>query len=67
LGSEPANEESFEQKTREKSINVGMEQVTKLLGELQEFEIALFLSWVRSSSKPDQKALSEMPPLVNAV
>ncbi len=65
--SEPANEESFEQKTQEKSINMGMEQVMKLLGELQENEIASFLSWVRASSKLDQEASSEMPPLVNAV
>jgi hypothetical protein len=43
---------------------VGMEQATRLLGELQENEIASFLSWGGASSKPDQEALSEMPPVV---
>jgi hypothetical protein len=58
--------ELFQQKTREKNINVGMELATKLLGELQENEIASFLLWARALSKPDQEALSEMPPFVNA-
>jgi hypothetical protein len=30
----PANKETFDQKTQEKSIHVGMEQATRLLGEL---------------------------------
>jgi hypothetical protein len=39
-----------------------MEHATKLLGELQENEIASFSSWAKASSKLDQEALSEMPP-----
>ena len=41
-----------------------MEQATRLLGELQENEIASFLLRGGALSKPDQEALSEMPPVV---
>jgi hypothetical protein len=60
----PANKELFEQKTQEKSINVGMELATRLQGEIRENEIALFSLWGGASSKPDQEASSEMPPVV---
>jgi hypothetical protein len=60
----PANKESFEQKTQEKSINVRMEQATRLLGELRENEIASFLLWGGALSKPDQEASSEIQPVV---
>ncbi len=63
LGGVEKTKKSFEEKTREKSIRVGMEMAMSLLGELHKIE-CYSCSWDQESTSEKETKQRDLPPTI---